>query len=159
MTMEELGKRIKTLEDIEAIKQFHINYILLLSEQKFEEMIECFTDDIEEEGILPGVKHNGKESIGKFLRDMAQEQIDTKLWKGGQQIIHPIISVDGDTAKGTWTWFRHGMPHEFTSRQGRQVMLMEPWEAKCDMEYRRVNGQWKISKYVMTLPWPSNQWT
>ncbi len=158
MTLQELEKRVKALEDIEEIKQFHINYILMLNEQDFEGMIECFTDDIYEEGLIPGLKHKGKAELGKFLRDMAKDQRETKLWKGGQILVHPIISVDGDTAKGTWTWWRLDMPHEFTSRQGRQVMLFEDWEANCDMEYRRVNGKWKISRYIFTIPWPNKQW-
>ena len=158
MTTEDFEKRLKAMEDIEEIKQFHINYILLLNEQRFEDMLKCFTDDIYEEGIMPGVKHVGIEELSKFLRNMAEEQREEKLWKGGQIILHPIISVDGDTAKGTWTWFRLSMPHPFTSRMGKTVHLFEPWEAKCDMEYRRVDGKWKISRYIMTFPWPSDQW-
>jgi ketosteroid isomerase-like protein len=158
MTMEELEKKVKNLEDVEAIKQMHIKYILALNEQDFEAMLEYFTDDIVEEGLLPGLKHNGKAELSKFLRDMAAQQKRDKIWKGGQQLIHPIITVDGDTAKGSWTWFRLGMPHPFTSWLGRQVELFEPWEAKCDMEYRRVNGEWKISNYIFTMPWPSEQW-
>jgi hypothetical protein len=158
MTMADLEKRIKNIEDVEAIKQLHYKYILGLNEQDFESMIECFADDIIEEGILPRQKHNGKAALAKMLRKMAQDQKAEKLWKGGQQLIHPIITVDGDNAKGIWTWFRLGMPHEFTSRQGRQVMLMEPWEARYDMEYRKINGEWKMSKLIFTIPWPTDQW-
>jgi hypothetical protein len=158
MKLEELEKRIKAIEDAEEVKNMHYKYILALNEQDFETMIECFADDIVEEGILPGKKHNGKAELGKMLREMAISQRAEKLWKGGQLIVHPIVTVDGDTAKGSWTWFRLGMPHEFTSKQGRQVMIFEPWEAKYDMEYRKIKGEWKMSKLVFTIPWPKNQW-
>ena len=158
MSLEELEKRIRNLEDVEAIKQLHIKYILALNEQKFEEMIECFTDDIVEEGILRDQAHNGKAELGAMLLRMQADQKAERLWKGGQLLLHPVIRVDGDTATGTWSWFRLGMPHTFRSEMGREVELFEPWQARYDMEYRKVNGEWKMSRLKFTLPWPSDQW-
>jgi ketosteroid isomerase-like protein len=79
VTMEELEKRVKALEDVEAIKQMHIEYILKLNEQDFEAMLDYFTDDIYEEGLVPGLKHKGKAEISKFLRDMAAQQKRDKI--------------------------------------------------------------------------------
>lgn len=45
MTLEELEKRVKVLEDIEAIKQLHINYVYLLCNLQWEDMLECFAED------------------------------------------------------------------------------------------------------------------
>ena len=42
---EELGKRVKVLEDIEAIKKMHINYVYLLCNQQWDDMLECFAED------------------------------------------------------------------------------------------------------------------
>ncbi|MFC1900789.1 nuclear transport factor 2 family protein [Chloroflexota bacterium] len=158
MSLEELEKRIQNLEDVEEIKQLHIKYILGLNEQDFESMIECFAEDIYEEGILRGQIHDGKAALGAMLRQMAADQKAERLWKGGQLLLHPIIKVNGDTATGIWTWFRLGMPHTFTSQMGREVELFEPWQARYDMEYRRVNGKWKMSRIKFTLPWPADQW-
>ena len=116
-TLEEIEKRLKVLEDIEEIKQMHINYILALNHQNFEEMIDCFTEDaiVEYQG-----RHEGKEEIAKFFRAMAERQREHKVWKGGQILIHPVISVEGDEAKGYWTWYRLiGMPQKFTSKTER----------------------------------------
>ena len=64
MTLEELEKKVKALEDIEEIKQMHINYIIALNHQNFEEMIECFTEDatMDYQG-----KREGKGEIAKFF--------------------------------------------------------------------------------------------
>ncbi len=43
LTLQELEKRVKVLEDIEEIKQMHIRYILDLNHQDFAGTIEYFT--------------------------------------------------------------------------------------------------------------------
>jgi len=156
MTLEELEKKVKTLEDIEAIKQLHISYILALNEQKFEEMIDCFAEDATLDGI--DGNHNGKEEIAKMFRAMAERQRAVKMWKGGQILAHPIISVEGDRARGCLTWFRISKPQKFTSEIGQEIMLISPREARYDMEYKRVDGKWKMSKMKFTNPWPAEQW-
>jgi hypothetical protein len=44
MTLEELEKRVKVLEDIEAIKQLHVNYVYLLCNLQWDDMVECFAE-------------------------------------------------------------------------------------------------------------------
>lgn len=163
--LAEFETMVITLYEIEEIKKLHFKYIMLLNEQKFEEMLNCFTEDATEEGIIVagtniGVgKHIGKTAITKHFREMAEHQRLIKMWKGGQFIVHPIISVKGDKATGCWTWFRLASLRKFTSEIGQEVTLITPIESKYDMEYKKENGQWKISKLVFTEPWPSNQWS
>ena len=156
MTLEELEKKVQALEDIEAIKQLHINYILALNEQNFEAMIECFAEDATLDGI--DGNHKNKEEIAKMFRAMAERQRAVKRWKGGQILVHPVISVDGDTAKGCWNWFRISTTQTFTSPIGQEITLITPREARYDMEYKRVDGKWKMSKMKFTEPWPTEQW-
>jgi hypothetical protein len=162
MILDEIEKRVKILEDIEEIKQLHIQYVLFLSEQRFEDMIECFAEDARIEGLkVEGVgqtntTHNGKTVIAELMRGMAARQREIKYWKGGQFLVHPIISVEGDKATGCWTWFRIGMPSKFTSELGREIMLEEPQEARYDMEYKRINGKWKMSVMRFAHTWPQN---
>ena len=156
MTLEELEKKVKALEDIEAIKQLHIGYILALNEQNFEGMIDCFAEDAALEGI--DGNHNGKEEIAKMFRAMAERQRAVKMWKGGQILVHPVISVEGDKAKGCLTWFRISKPQKFTSEIGQEIMVISPREARYDMEYKRVDGKWKMSRMKFTNPWPVEQW-
>ena len=95
--LEGVEKRLKVMEDIEEIKQMHIKYILALNHQNFEEMIEYFTEDAKFEYVDHHAKLEGKEEIAKFFRAMAENMRKRKAWKGGQILIHPVISVDGDT--------------------------------------------------------------
>jgi ketosteroid isomerase-like protein len=157
VTLEEIEKRLKVLEDIEEIKQLHINYILALNEQKFEEMIDCFAEDAIIDG-LEGQRSEGKAAIAKFFRAMAEHQRAIKMWKGGQILVHPVISVEGDTAKGCLTWFRLSKPKSFTSVDGQEMMIIAPSQARYDMEYKRVDGKWKMSIMNFTSPWPAEQW-
>jgi hypothetical protein len=158
LTLEEMEKRLKVLEDIEEIKQMHIRYILDLNHQNFEGMIDCFTDD----AVMDYWDHReGKEEIAKFFRKMAADQRKNKAWKGGQILLHPLITVDGDTAKGNWTWYRLtglGTIQKFTSDQGLEIPFPVPFPGFYTMEYRRVNGKWKMSKFHLTHNWPGKQW-
>jgi uncharacterized protein (TIGR02246 family) len=157
MTLEQLEKRVKALEDLEAIKQLHTNYILALNEQKFEKMVECFTDDALMDGI-EGERCEGKAAITRFFKNMADHQRKVKMWKGGQILVHPVLSVKGDRATGCWTWYRISKPNKFTSERGQEIMVIAPSEARYDMEYKRVNGEWKMYKLKFTSPWPAKQW-
>jgi len=158
LTLQELEKRVKVLEDIEEIKQMHIRYILDLNHQNFEGMIDYFTDD----AVMDYWNHcEGKEEIAKFFRNMAADQRKNKAWKGGQILLHPLITVDGDTAKGNWTWYRLtglGTIQKFTSEQGLEIPFPVPFPGFYTMEYRRVDGKWKMSKFHLTHNWPGNQW-
>jgi hypothetical protein len=156
VSLAELEKRVKALEDIEEIKQLHIKYILLLNEQKFDEMVDCFADDAKLNGLVKGKHLCGKAEIAEEFIRMQKTMGETKYWKGGQFLVHPIISVDGDTATGCWTWYRIGMPAIFTSALGREVMLEEPRESRYDMVYKRVNGKWKMSVMDFSHTWPQN---
>ena len=157
MTLEELEKRLKVLEDIEEIKQMHIDYVLALNHQNFEEMIEYFAEDATM--VFQGGEYQGKEKIAQFFRNMADGQRERKTWKGGQIVIHPVISVEGDMAKGYWTWYRiMGPPHKFTSEAGLEIMLQTPSPGFYTMEYKRLDGKWKMWKFHFTHDWPGDQW-
>jgi uncharacterized protein (TIGR02246 family) len=157
MTLEELEKRVKALEDIEAIKQLHIKYILALNEQKFDDMVKCFTEDAIMEGI-ENKRCEGKEEIAKFFQRMGDRQRAIKMWKGGQILVHPVLAVDGDKATGCWTWYRISVPHKFISDLGHEITMLAPAEARYDMEYKRVDGEWKMHRLHFTNPWPAEQW-
>lgn len=157
-TLEEIEKRLKALEDVEEIKQMHIRYILALNHQNFEEMIDCFTEDAILEYVGVG-RCEGKEEVAKFFRRMAKHMREIKMFKGGQIIVHPVISVDGDTAKGCWTWYRLiGPPQKFTSPIGLEIMQQTPVPGFYTMEYKRVDGKWKMWRFHLTHDWFGEQW-
>ena len=136
MTLE---KRVKVLEDIEAIKQFHVNYVYLLCDLQWDEMAECFAEDATMELLDSGVVR-GKKEIGGVFRNVLAERVKRN---DGHLVGQPIITVEGDKAKGQWILYLFFAEPEVRWLQGRQ-----------DCEYVRVNGEWKFSKVRFTAPWP-----
>lgn len=139
MTLEELEKRVKVLEDIEAIKKLHINYVYLLCNLQWEDMLACFAEDATLELPDQGVCKGKKEIRGVFHNVLAKMIKRTD----GHFVGQPIISVEGDRAKGHWILHLFFAEPEVKWLQGRQ-----------DCEYVRVNGEWKFSSVKFTAPWP-----
>lgn len=139
MTLEGLEKRVKVLEDIEAIKKLHINYVYLLCNLQWDDMLECFAEDATMELLDQGVSKGKKEISGVFHNVLA------KMIKrnDGHFVGQPVISVKGDRAKGHWILYLFFAEPEVKWLQGRQ-----------DCEYVRVNGEWKFSSVKFTAPWP-----
>lgn len=139
MTLEELEKRVKVLEDIEAIKKLHINYVYLLCNLQWDDMLACFAEDATLELPDQGVSKGKKEISGVFHNVLA------KMIKrnDGHFVGQPVISVKGDRAKGHWILYLFFAEPEVKWLQGRQ-----------DCEYVRVGGEWKFSSVKFTAPWP-----
>jgi hypothetical protein len=135
----DLERRVKVLEDIEAIKKFHINYVYLLCEQRWDDMADCFAEDATTELLDSGVVRGKKEIAGVFHKVLA-ERVKRQ---DGHLVGQPIITVNGDKAKGHWILYLFFAEPEVRWLQGRQ-----------DCEYIRVKGEWKFSQVKFTAPWP-----
>jgi len=136
---EELGKRVKVLEDIEAIKKMHINYVYLLCNQQWDDMLECFAEDATMELLGQGVC-KGRKEIGGVFRSVLAQRVKRN---DGHFVGQPIITVKGDKARGYWILYLFFAEPEVRWLQGRQ-----------DCEYIRVKGEWKFSSVKFTAPWP-----
>jgi len=152
-------KRLKVMEDIEEIKKLHYRYIYALNARKWEEIIDMFSEDMKEDGFPAGQIHTGKEEIAKIFRNMGENSRGTPLH--ATIIAQPVISVEGDKAKGYWLWLgRINDRRIFTSDSGQEgdyVIQIRPKLGRYDMEYKRVDEEWKISYLKFTLPWPNVQ--
>ena len=73
------GEGVKVLEDIEAIKQLHYDYIYALNARKWEELIDMFAEDMIEDGFPRGERRRAKKEIAKIFRAMAKEVDRTPL--------------------------------------------------------------------------------
>ncbi len=140
MKLEELEKRLRSLEDKEAIKDLHREYVYLLITQQWDDMIECFAEDATAV-IASHPRRTGK----KEIRTLLTEEIAKHVPKDeGHMVTQPVISVDGDKARGHWLLY---------------VFLPAPalgWrQARYDCEYVRVDGAWKFSSLVFQAPWPA----
>jgi len=140
--LEGLEKKVKVIEDTEAIKQLHREYIYYLCNLEWGKMLDCFaegaTADIGEHGLC-----RGKEEISGLFRNVLANMI-TK--RDGHMVGQPVITVEGDRAKGYWILYLFFQEPSVRWMQGRQ-----------DCEYIRVNGKWKFSSVKFTNPWPAPQ--
>jgi ketosteroid isomerase-like protein len=146
MTLEE---RIKALEDIEQIKKLHITYVNNLIKTDWDGVLDCFTEDCVLD--LNSGRAEGKDAVSRhFRRQVASHHIG----KESPFVTHPLIEVDGDTATGTWLMkIEFALPRKMNPGIPETPTDDAPdWvEGFHEMEYVRVNGNWKIkSLYYRT---------
>ena len=131
MNLEELEKRVRAIEDIEEIKIMHRDYMSCLDNLEFKKALDYFTEDAEVEVRHSGVM-KGKENFHQiYLGTLAQR----KERHDGHLVGQPVITIDGDTARGHW------IVYMFFS-----VPTIEWVQGRHDCEYVRENGKWKFSK-------------
>ena len=137
MSLEDLGKRVQALEDLEAIKKLHQKYINLMDNLKYEEVLDLFTEDASVEVRNLGVKKGRKELRDVYIDVLAKNRGSERF--DGHMAVQPDITVSGDTAEGTWLIYMLFSKPEVQWVQGRN-----------DCEYKKTNGEWKISKLKFT---------
>lgn len=136
MSLEELEKRVKAIEDLEEIKKLHQRYINLMDNLKYREVLDLFTDDCTSEVRDSGEKR-GKKELEELYTRIAT--IRGTVRYDGHLAVEPDITVDGDTARGTWLIYMLFSKSAINWVQGRN-----------DCEYKKVDGQWKIRKLKFT---------
>ena len=143
MDIEELEKRIKILEDIEAIKQLQIRYVNDLTTIDWDDLMDCFAEDAVVELSVGNVR--GKKAIEDLYRDTIAI---THVGQEGSSVVHPMISVEGDRARGSWLLYTHfALPHKMQIPPSPVANADAPdWMGGFyEMEYVREKGEWKIS--------------
>jgi ketosteroid isomerase-like protein len=141
--LEDLEKRIHTLEDIEKVKNLQIRYCNALIQTKWDELIDCFADDAIVDLHMGYCK--GKKEFSKLFKESV-----SKNHKGqeGNFAVHPIVTVNGDTAKGSWLhYIQFAQPRKLSPKPDNCITDDAPnWmQGYYDMEYKKVKGEWKIS--------------
>jgi hypothetical protein len=143
MTLEELNKRLSTLEDIEEIKQLQAHYVNCVITTKWDDLVDCFSEN----GVFnahAGVAR-GKKAIKKlFVEEISKNHIG----KEGLFAVHPIITVDGDKAKGSWLlYIQYALPRKLETKLTQLPTNDAPdWlQGYYDMKYIKEDGKWKIS--------------
>jgi hypothetical protein len=153
MSLEELEKRIKILEDIEEIKQLQIIYVNNLTTTKWDEIANCFAED----GVvdIPSGSAKGRKAIAKHFKEKVGVN---HIGMEGNFVVHPIISVDGDKAKGNWLlYIQFSLPHKLKAGDPFLYTDVAPdWmQGYYEVEYIKENGKWKIS----LLKWSCRLWS
>ena len=134
MSLEDIEKRLRVLEDIEEIKKLKVRYCVYCDDNyDADSLANLITEDAvwEVEGLG---KFEGREAIRQAWIDGPQ-----RMPFAVHMVMNPIIEVDGDTAKGIWYLFQactYGW-------EGKQAV----WgSARYDEDYLRVNGEWKFKR-------------
>jgi ketosteroid isomerase-like protein len=141
MSLAELEKRIQAIEDLEAIKKLHQNYINLMDNIRYDEVLDLFTDDAAVEVRDSGVKRGKKEfsEIYMMIKGFYKGSVARHI---GHCAIQPDITVNGNSAKGTWLIYLLQSKPDVQWVQGIN-----------ECEYRKENGRWLINslKFTRTL--------
>ena len=144
MNIAQLEQQIRVLEDIEEIKQLQVQYVNSLLLAQYEGMFDCFSKD----GILD--LHAGRAAGKEEMRKLFDEKLKySHIGQEGEFAVHPIITVDGDKAKGSWLhYIQFAQPRKMEYRPGLLERENAPdWlQGYYEVEYVRENGKWKISR-------------
>ena len=138
MTFEEFERRLKALEDLEEIKKLHQKYMDMMDNLHYEEVPDLFTEDATVQIRNSEIKR-GKKELAEIYMGILEKRSNVRDIDIAHIVIHPDITVDGDTAKGTWSVYMLFHEPDIQWVQGRN-----------DCEYRKENGIWKISKLKFT---------
>lgn len=136
-----LEKKVRELDDIEKIKKLHREYLFYISNLQFDEALDCFTDNIVADVANYGIRQ-GKEEVTRFFKETIYKNVAQS--KDAHFTGQAVITVDGDTARGHWMFYR---------------LLARPtppgWvQGRYDCEYTKENNEWKFSLIKMKRPWP-----
>ena len=144
-TVRELTGRVQVVEDVREIQEVQYRYLDALMATEWDKCADCFA----EEALVDVYLHDpvrGRESIRRWFKE---ELSLTHAGKEGDVCVHPIITVDGDKAKGDWILYMM----YFYPRTGQSMFWVQ---GQYDNDFVRENGTWKIAvmrwKELIGLP-------
>ncbi len=143
MTLQELETRIRRLEDIEEIKQLMFNYTYWLDYGEQDKALDCFAENARIDIRMRGgakegedsfeIECEGEESIRNFYNLIVH---DKDRFSASHLILNPVVTVEGDKAKGIFYLFEP------------TAIARAMWgHGRYDMEFVRIGGKWKISYF------------
>ena len=146
----ELEKRVQASEDMEAIKKLHREFVHRMNDPKTGDgsgtrNLDSFTED-----AVINIWHHGIRRGKKEIEEQARNVLSKLTKTASDALIQPVITVDGDKASGYWSLFIF-VPG-VTIPSGKSLLK---WEiGRLQAEYRKVDGEWKISYLKLTRPYP-----
>ena len=132
MTLEEMEKRIKTLEDMMELQKLQTMLIYTNDDGDWQGLANLFAEDgVGDFGSFGYI--DGRDELAKFFKALP-ESLPFRF----HTLANPIINIDGDEAKGRWS-FRASVTQAPANRA-----CWIAGEYICD--FVRVNGEWKFKK-------------
>jgi ketosteroid isomerase-like protein len=145
MDIEAMEKRLRAVEDTEAIKTLQNEYLFRVLNRQWAEIPECFADDA---FIIVGPhgKCRGKEEITRLFNEVISKANAGKD-RDAHFTLMPVITVEGDRGEGHWMLY---------------IMISDPatgavtrlMQGRYDCKYVKQDGKWKFSQLIWTNPWP-----
>jgi hypothetical protein len=132
MSLKELEARIRVLEDIEQVKKLMASYCYLVDAFQMDDVVDLFAENAKAE-YGPLGSYEGKEGIATFFKEVVP---NTQAWSA-HQLLNPLVTVEGEKAKGRWYLF---CPATIINPE-RAVWI----QGRYDNEFVKVGGRWKIS--------------
>jgi ketosteroid isomerase-like protein len=135
---------LQTLLDMESIKQLRYSFAWYLETSRPDDLADLFTED-------------GLVEVGPWGRMEGQEAIRKgygRAYRHGNQfgaihaVTNPRIFVNGDTATGTW----YLLDCSLESKDLPPLQIIGIY----DEAYRKVNGDWRISKLHLKFLWSAD---
>jgi SnoaL-like domain len=84
------------MDDLAAIQQLYAHYAWMLDEGRYDDWLECFTEDAVVEGPTFG-RHSGREELRHFL---AKYKAETGMFKVRHVVSTVTAEIEGDHATG-----------------------------------------------------------
>jgi len=155
MTLEELTEKVKyleqkvrTLDDIEAIKRLQKAYGFYLERGMYQEIVDCFSDSPDVTLNWLQGQYRGKEGIKTYFTFLSKEFSPPTYLHQLMQLAGIVdVNADGLTARGRWYGF--GPVFFPESMGGRHILFSGIYES----EYVKEDGVWKILSLKWMMPY------
>jgi hypothetical protein len=141
LNLQEMETRLLALEDLEKVKKLHRQYVEFIDNLEFGKALDLLSEDASIEVRNTGVWKSKVEIKDLFFNHLVKYMPSDKgARRDGHSIGEPILTIEGDKAKGTWRLY---------------ILMSRPplnqWvQGRHDCEYLKMNGDWKISKLKIT---------
>ena len=137
MDLAELERRIRVLEDIEAIRNLKARYADACDRgYDADTLASLFTEDAVWTSDLFG-RYEGREAIRRFFAGVSSD-----ITFAMHYMTNPIIEVNGDEARGEWYLFQ-----TTTFAAGNQAIF---GAARYEDQYARVDGEWRFRQVQLS---------
>lgn len=124
-----------SLNDVEAIKRVKYRYLRALDTKHWDDFADTLTDDVRGDygsSVGKELHFTNRTDLVEYMRSACGPNVVTE-----HRVTHPEIDVTGDTASGRWYLQDRVIVAEFN------FMLIGA--AFYRDEYRRTDGEWRIS--------------
>ena len=145
MTLEEMEKRLTYLEDLQAIRDMHHEYLFQLNNKQWDDILDTFTEDGSANIGHHGLRE-GKAEVAKLFKERISQMNVGREIRDSHNAIDPVIEINGNRAKGHWLMYifiSNPDTGETRITQGRH-----------DCEYEKIDGKWYFKSVKYTRPWP-----